>query len=118
MSNTVEQKYGVFYSSQIKYEKKRLVNKMFYLLQITDSETRSKYGDVDVDSAFEDALFEISGLNDVMFEPKQLATVLSLLQEARNKYNNGEDFQIVRKLILDSGNTIKKLEDGGDSYAK
>lgn len=114
MAKTIEQKYGVFYESQIKFEKKRLINKVFFLLQVIDPQTSAQYGEVDIDKAFDDALFEISGLNEVMLEPKQLATVLALLQEARNKYKDKADFGVIRKLLLDSGNVIKKLEDGGD----
>jgi len=54
----------------------------------------------------------IGGLNDILFEPPELVTLLSLLQAARKEAQNKDfEFKKYRKLILDSHSLIDKIKE-------
>lgn len=104
--------YGEFTREQIVQTKKSLRGSIFFLLLCVDKQTASEYKDIDVNKSFQGLLLRIGGMNDLLMNPPELVTVLSLLQAAMTEYNNPEfDFQTYRKLILDAGAEVNKLKE-------
>lgn len=104
--------YGEFTREQIVQTKKSLRGSIFFLLLCVDKQTASEYKDIDVNKSFQGLLLRIGGTNDLLMNPPELVTVLSLLQAAMTEYNNPEfDFQTYRKLILDAGAEVNKLKE-------
>lgn len=104
-------KYGEFTDMQIseivKYLRKRI---FFLLLYAEDRETKVNFPDVDLKQANTSLLWRVSGLNDLLGQPKELVLVLSLLEEANNTIDALEfDFGKYRKLVLDAGAEIAKI---------
>lgn len=104
-------KYGEFADMQIsditKYLRKRI---FFLLLYAEDMESKVNFPDVDLKQANTSLLWRISGLNELLGKPKELVTVLSLLEEANNTIDNQNfDFAKYRKLILDAGAEVIKI---------
>lgn len=110
-------KYGEFPNSQVNSTVKMLRKDIFFLLLCVDPKTKQEYKNINVQKTFQNIMYKISGLNDLLFCPPSLVIVLSLLQEALIEYENPDfSFQVYRKLILDAGSEIMKLI--GDDYAK
>ena len=104
-------KYGEFADIQIseivKYLRKRI---FFLLLYAEDKETKVNFPDVNLKQANTSLLWRVSGLNDLLGQPKELVLVLSLLEEANNTIDALEfDFAKYRKLVLDAGAEIAKI---------
>jgi hypothetical protein len=77
-----------------------------------DRKTAWEYKDIDVNKSFKNLLLRIGGMNDLFMNPPELVTVLSLLQAAMTEYNNPEfNFKTYRKLILDAGAEVDRLEE-------
>ena len=105
--------YGEFTQSQIEEVVKSLRGSIFFLLLCADPQTSYKYEDVDVNKCFEGLLLKLGGMNDLFMNQPEIVITMSLLQAAKNEFNNIDfDFKIYRKLILDAGCEIEKLEDG------
>ena len=109
-------KYGEFADMQIsditKYLRKRI---FFLLLYAEDMESKINFPDVDLKQANTSLLWRISGLNELLGKPKELVTVLSLLEEANNIIDNQNfDFAKYRKLILDAGAEVIKIAPSSD----
>lgn len=106
-------KYGEFSKYQISETLHFLRKQIFFLLIYVDKRTNAEYKDVDVDKAFTHLLYKLGGLNSVLCEPPQLVTVISLLEAARIEYSkeNGFDFRIYKKLVLDAGAEIEKIKE-------
>jgi len=104
--------YGEFTKEQIVQTKKSLRSSIFFLLLCVDRKTASEYEDIDVNKSFNGLLLRIGGLNELLMNQPELVTVLSLLQAAKIEYNNPEfNFHTYRKLILDAGAEVDKLEE-------
>lgn len=108
-------KYGDISTHQIESAKDYLRKTIFYLLLYADPNERIKYQHVDVNQAFDNALFQLVGFNKLLREPPEVPIVMNYLEAARAVYNNdaGFDFPRYRKLILDAGSKIMEV---GDSY--
>lgn len=105
-------KYGEFTTKQINAEVDRLRKSIFFLLLCVDKETRDSYQHISVPLVFRNLLYRIGGLNDVLFQPVELVTVISLLQAAFNEYTSSHfNFKLYRKLILDAGTEILKIKE-------
>ena len=109
-------KYGEFADMQIsditKYLRKRI---FFLLLYAEDMESKTNFPNVDLKQANTSLLWRISGLNELLGKPKELVTVLSLLEEANNIINDQNfDFAKYRKLILDAGAEVIKIAPSSD----
>ena len=104
-------KYGEFADMQISEIKEILRKRIFFLLLVAeDLETKTKFPEVNLEQANTTLLWRISGLNDLLGAPKELVTVLSLLEEAKNTINDQNfDFAKYRKLILDAGAEVMKI---------
>ena len=104
--------YGEFTQNQISQAKKSLRGSIFFLLLCVDSNTAHEYKDVDVNKCFNGLLLKLGGMNDLLMNPPELVTVMSLLQAAMNEYNNPEfNFKTYRKLILDAGAEVDNLKE-------
>ena len=104
--------YGEFTKNQIVQTKKSLRSSIFFLLLCVDKSTAYEYKNVDVNKSFNGLLLKIGGMNDLLMNPPELVTVLSLLQAALTEYNNPEfNFKTYRKLILDAGAEVDRLEE-------
>ena len=102
--------YGEFTEDQIVQSKKSLRDSIFFLLLCVDRKTAWEYKDIDVNKSFKGLLLRIGGMNDLLMNPPELVTVLSLLQAAMTEYNNPEfNFKTYRKLILDAGAEVDRL---------
>ena len=104
--------YGEFTAEQIVQAKKSLRGSIFFLLLCVDQKTASEYENIDVNKSFKGLLLKIGGMNDLLMNPPELVTVLSLLQAAMTEYNNPEfNFKTYRKLILDAGAEVEKIKE-------
>ena len=103
-------KYGEFADMQLSEIKEILRKRIFFLLLVAeDLEAKEKFPEVDLVQANTTLLWRISGLNELLGEPVELVTVLSLLAEAKNTITENFDFAKYRKLILDAGAEIMKI---------
>ena len=113
-------KYGEFADMQISEIKEVLRKRIFFLLLVAeDLEAKEKFPEVNLEQSNTTLLWRISGLNELLGEPPELVTVLSLLEEAKNSITENFDFGKYRKLILDAGAEIMKIADpSADKCAK
>lgn len=114
----MEHKYGEFNNEQITSALLKLRKKIFFLLLYVDPNTNKEYENIDVNGAFENLLLELGGMNSVLSFPPELVTVINLLEAARLEYFQPEfNFQIYRKLILDSGVEVMKIGGGNNAIS-
>ena len=107
-----QHKYGEFNTNQIEETKKYMRKQIYFLLLYVDPNTKDEYPDVNVESAFNNVLTKLSGLNELLFYPTELVVVLSLLEQALAEFKNPNfSFGIYRKLILDAGNEVLKIKE-------
>ncbi len=108
----VAHKYGEFADMQFSEAKSYIRKRIFFLMLVAeDLETREKYPDIDLDTAHESVMRKLSGLNELLGEPRELVVVLSLLEEARKIIKDKFDFKTYRKLILEAGAEVEKICD-------
>ena len=106
----IQHKYGEFSDMQFSEAKQYLRKRIFFLLLVAeDLETREKFPDVDLQLAHTSVLYKISGLNDLLFQPAEVVSALSLLEEADKLIKGKFDFATYRKLILEAGAEIDKI---------
>lgn len=104
-------KYGEFADMQISEIKEILRKRIFFLLLVAeDLEAKTKFPEVDLEQANTTLLWRISGLNELLGNPTELVTVLSLLEEAKNTITPNFNFSKYRKLILDAGAEVMKIQ--------
>jgi len=111
-------KYGEFTDEQLLTSLNKLRKEIFFLLLIADPQTKEEYSNINVDEAFENIMDKLEGLNEILFNPPKIVSVISLIERARIEVLN-ENFKFLRyrKLILDAGNEIVKLTEVGDTNA-
>lgn len=106
-------KYGEFTDKQFNDALLRIRKKIFFLLLYVDPNTKEEYTCIDINGAFENLLYELAGMNSILFNPPELVTVCTLLEAARMEYCAEDfNFRVYRKLILDSGVEIMKIGGG------
>ena len=104
-----------FTSEQIESEKKLLQKKVFYLLLIVDPDTTDKYPNVDVEAAFDDIFSDLDGLNELFSYPAEIINVAKKLAKALKEFRSSDfEYKRYRKFILDAGNEVTKIGQGGD----
>ena len=107
----VEYKYGAYEDLQFDDAIVLLRKQIYFLLLIVDKRTREQYGDVDVIKSFINIQHKIAGLNELLFYPKEIVTITSLLERAMREFQSPSfDFCVYRKLILDAGNEVLKIK--------
>lgn len=112
----ISHKYGEFSDLQISEMKQVLRKRIFFLLLVAeDLETKEKFPEVNLEQANTTLLWRIAGLNELLGEPTELVTVLSLLEEALNTIKTNFDFVKYRKLILDAGAEIMKIPSSSET---
>lgn len=105
-------KYGEFENQQVEDVKSFMRKQIYFLLLYVDPNTKDEYPNVNVESAFNNVLTKLSGLNELLFCPTELVIVLSLLEQALNEFKNPNfSFGVYRKLILDAGNEVLKIKE-------
>ena len=119
----IAHKYGYYSEDQLSATKQYIRKQIFYLLLYVDPETKEEYSNVNVNKAFQGLQYKLGGLNSILFEPPSLITVMSLLEAALLEYQKSDfNFNAYRKLVLDAGNEVKKIDDSqvgfADVYAK
>lgn len=103
---------GCFSAEQIDEAKVYMRKQIYFLLLYVDPKLHEEYKDVDVNKAFDSILTWFSGLNVALNYPKALVRVISLLEAARTEYGRkGFSFEKYRKLVLDAGNEVLKIEE-------
>lgn len=108
----MKHKYGEFQDTQISSIKSQIRKSIYFLLLCVDPNTKNEYKDIDVNKTFDNLLYRLGGLNDILFAPPELVMVISLLREAQIIYNDPTfDFSIYRKLILDAGGEVLKIKE-------
>lgn len=109
-NNRVITKYGSFSKNQIDSTKAYIRKSIFFLLLYVDPHTKDVYPNVDVENAFQSLQLKLNGLNSILLEPPELVIVMSLIESALQEYRNiNFDFKTYRKLILDAGSEIMKI---------
>lgn len=117
--------YGEFSNEQIELTKKSLRGSIFFLLLCVDKTTADNYKNINVNEYFVNLMQRISGFNYLLIgEQKELVDCLIYLELAKREYEKphgiddmGYDdeffsFKKYRKLILDAGVEINKLNTG------
>lgn len=105
-------KYGEYTQEQIVNAKARMRKKIYFLLLLVDKKTASEYEGIDVYEAFENVLYLLGGLNELLFCPNELVTVMSLIKAAQQEYlSDSFCYKNYRKLILDAGNEVLKISE-------
>lgn len=108
----MQHKYGEFASSQVAETKKLIRKQIYFLLLIVDPKTKDDYENIDVNNAFIGLMNKLDGFNSILFYPKEMVTVISLLESALMEYNNPTfNYNKYRKLILDAGSEILKVKE-------
>ena len=108
----MQHKYGEFRKAQVENTKQLIRKQIYFLLLIVDPKTKEEYENIDVNKAYDGIMRRISGLNELLFCPTEIVTVLSLLEAALIEYNNPSfDYYKYRKLVLDAGNEILKVKE-------
>lgn len=102
--------YGHFDDNQFENYKVKLHKDLFWLLLYKDPKTKDEFKNVDFDKYFINLMLRIDGLNEILFYPIEIVTIMSLLQAAWNE-SQQEDFnyQSYRKLILDAHHEVDKI---------
>lgn len=105
-------KYGTFSQDQVIWSKEKMRKSIFFLLLIADPKTKNEYNNIDVNNAFKNLLYRLGGFNSMLEGEPKLIIVMSLLERALLEYNSTKfDFSIYRKLILDAGAEVQKIEE-------
>ena len=116
----ISSKYGTYTDSQLSATKQYIRKQIFYLLLYVDPKTSIEYPNVNVKQAFNGLQYKLGGLNSLLLEPPSLVTVMALLEAALLEYQseNSFNFNKYRKLILDAGNEVLKIDDSNVNFAE
>lgn len=108
----MQHRYGEFTDYQMSETKKAIRKQIFFLLLYVDPKTKQEYENVNVKKAFNSLLHKLGGMNEILFCPPELVTIISLLQAALIEYKKEDfNFQAYRKLILDAGAEVDRIKE-------
>lgn len=103
-------KYGDFSPEQLAEYKKRLHDKLFWLLLYKDPTTRDEYADVDFDKYFTMLMKELNGLGDLLLHPTGLIEMLSILEAAYAEVKKPKfNYRTYRKFVLDAHTLLDRM---------
>lgn len=106
----MEHLYGKFSEEQMEKYKTKLHKEMFWLLIYQDPKTKEEYINVDFDKYFDGLMKKINGLNELLFCPVEIVSIMSLLQAALIETKKVDfDYKTYRKLILDAHSYVDKI---------
>lgn len=106
----MEHLYGNFSDTQFEEYKVKLHKELFWLLLYKDPKTRDEYTNVNFDKYFIGLMKKLNGLNELLFEPAEMVSILSLLQAAFiETHKENFNFRSYRKLILDAHSLVDKI---------
>lgn len=104
-------KYGEFEDMQVNEAKQKLRKQIFFLLLYVDPETADDF-QVDIEQAFKNVQTLMAGLNAILLYPREVVLASSLVESALMEYKSPEfSFRRYRKLILDAGKEIEKIQE-------
>lgn len=105
--------YGEFSEEQFQEYIKQLHKKIHWLLLYKDPKLKGVIPEINVESFnkyFNNTMFEINGLNSLLFYPPEICSIMCLLQAAWLCTQQPEfDFNSYRKSILDVHNLIDMI---------
>lgn len=100
-----------FSNDQLAMYKEKMRKQIFFLLLIVDPKTKDDYDGVDVNAAFSNVLHTFGGFNDLIGQPVEMVTIMSMLNAARMELDKSDfQFSLYRKLILDAGSEVLKIK--------
>ena len=104
----MKHQYGYFTDEQMENYKTKLHKDVFWLLLYKDP--KKDFPDVDYEKYFEGLMLKINGLNELLFYPKEIVEIMSVLEASllETKKENF-NFQTYRKLIFDAHSLIDKI---------
>lgn len=103
--------FGEFKEEQMEEYKKKLHDKMYFLLLYVDPKTKDTFDEKpNVDKYFHFLLCELDGLNRLFDYPKEVVEMMSILRHAKQmlKWDNFY-YPYYRKLVLDAHSLIDKM---------
>ena len=110
MVNSMQHLYGEFTTEQMEKYKVKLHKELFWLLIYKDPKTKDEYLNVDFNKYFDGLMKKINGLNELLFYPIEIVSIMSLLQAAMIESRNPDfNYKIYRKLVLDAHSLIDKI---------
>ena len=102
--------YGHFSNSQFERFKTKLHKELFWLLLYKDPSTKDQYQNVNFEKYFNGLMRKINGLNELLFYPTEIVSIMSLLQAALQETEKESfDYSVYRKLILDAHSLVDKI---------
>ena len=102
--------YGHFDDEQMENYKVKLHKELFWLLIYKDPKTRDEYLNVDFKKYFDGLMRRIDGLNELLFYPVEIVSIMSLLEAALIESKKVDfDYQAYRKLVLDAHSLVDKI---------
>lgn len=103
-------KYGHFNNEQMEKYKVKLHKDLFWLLIYKDPKTKEEFANVNFDKYFDGLMRKINGLNELLFYPVEIVTIMSLLEAALIETRKEDfDYLAYRKLVLDAHAQIDKI---------
>ena len=107
--------YGKFDDGQMDNYKVKLHKELFWLLIYKDPKTKDEFCNVDFNKYFDGLMRKIDWLNELLFYPTEIVSIMSLLEAALIESKKEDfDYKAYRKLILDAHSLIDKI--GGWAY--
>ena len=103
----VQYKYGEFAEMQVSDMVQLIRKRIFFLLLVAESP--GKFPDINLEKAHTSLMWKLSGFNELLGQPSEIVTTMSLLEEALNNLKTNFDFVKYRKLILDAGAEVSKI---------
>lgn len=102
--------YGKFDEEQFKKFQEKLHKELFWLLLYKDPKTTKEYAHVDFEKYLIGLQRKINGLNELLFYPPQIISIMSLLQAALQETRKEDfDYSVYRKLVLDAHALVDKI---------
>ena len=102
--------YGNFDDKQMENYKIKLHKEMFWLLIYKDPKTKDEYLNVDFNKYFDGLMRKIDGLNELLFYPTEIVSIMSLLEAALIESKKVDfNYQVYRKLVLDAHSLVDKI---------
>ena len=88
----------------------KYVEDLFWLLIYKDPKTKGEFENVNFNKYFDGLMRRINGLNELLFNPTEIVTIMSLLEAALIETRKEDfDYLAYRKLVLDAHAQIDKI---------